>query len=357
MLFNKALGIVVDKNKQAGVIYLSKKCDIEIKLDTGELNKYFFNVLYTKTGEIKLFGVKDTNVPFVSRSLIGLNNKIIILFIRMKNNIKNFAVLLPNGKRYYSTEAELLKLLAYKTEFSLSNAIVQDGHIIPLFGYEFRNINEDIAADIEYCKIKRPLLYQEFFKWYLNDIFITTYYGLSGLLNGYANMPYLENYHGVSLNSRLTNTVAKCILKNVRREVYYKNGRKVKGRVLSAQEDIDYKFEVSNNFINYTYSDLQRDATAHEWIHAICPPGEGHGPKFKKYMYFLNSTGSFNISVYEDEDRLDSEMLSIRAEAARYIMRCKNCGTEIYQQRMSKFIQYPGRYRCSKCKGAFERIK
>ena len=359
MLFNKALGIVVEGDKHIGVLYLSKKCEVEIMLLTNnDLSKHFYNVFVINNNgdkELRLYGVRDEDVPFVRKDLIGLNNKVILLFVRIIDNIKYFAVLLPNGKSHYFTEVDLLKILSYKPEFVLSNAIVQNGSIKLKQGYEFRIINNDKEADFDSYKYNSPI-YNKFFKWYMNDVFISTYYELEKRLAGYAVMPSLSLYQGVELNNKLTRVIARCIKQNVRREVYYINGRKHWGKILTKPEDIEYKFEVSNNFVNYT-SDLQRDVAAHEWIHAICPPGVGHGPQYKVYMFRLNHTGLFNISVYEDDDRLTDEMLAKRAESARYIMRCKNCGNEIYQSRLSRFIEHPECYRCSKCKGSFERIK
>ena len=117
------------------------------------------------------------------------------------------------------------------------------------------------------------------------------------------------------------------------------------------------KFKVHHIEISKWVMELEdsiiKNTIMHELIHCL-PYCNNHSIEFKKYADLINKNYNYNISRVGDKKK-DYEKSNLEFNEIKkynYKIRCKNCKTEIYRQRLAKnFIR---KYRCAKCSGKFE---
>jgi predicted SprT family Zn-dependent metalloprotease len=99
-----------------------------------------------------------------------------------------------------------------------------------------------------------------------------------------------------------------------------------------------------------------KNTIMHEIIHT-CAGAFNHGREFKRLGAIAGEMG-YTItrltsvkSVFGDKPITEIDM------GEKYILKCKDCGHEYKFNRLSKYVKYPDRCRCSHCEGKLERIK
>lgn len=121
--------------------------------------------------------------------------------------------------------------------------------------------------------------------------------------------------------------------------------RKEKGRRF-------YTIEVSSVLYNST-DEIIMGVIAHEVLHT-CNGAMNHGEKWKRYASIMNETYGYNINRVSTPEEMNlKEIREEKINNAKYMIKCRKCGNEIYRMRKSNVINNPGKYRC-KCGGELE---
>lgn len=138
-----------------------------------------------------------------------------------------------------------------------------------------------------------------------------------------------------------------------------KNATRVAGTAYCQQ-----KIVVLSKFIYKEKDDTIRSVIYHELGHIIAGPLAKHGPIWKKVVAKMtNVTGIKITRVYTPESMpVHAEE---KANASRFIFRCKGCGALVFRYKRSRFTDtYDAlnslgrpRWTCTKCGSTFERIK
>lgn len=101
-----------------------------------------------------------------------------------------------------------------------------------------------------------------------------------------------------------------------------------------------------------------KNTIIHEILHALTP-GEHHGGEWKHLANIVTqrSGGKYNIkrTTSYEEKGIDRQKVQ-RPVKIRYILECVKCGNQYKQQRKSKAVKYPERFRCGRCRGSLELI-
>ncbi len=98
-----------------------------------------------------------------------------------------------------------------------------------------------------------------------------------------------------------------------------------------------------------------KNTIMHELIHCI-PYCNNHSKEFKKYASLINANYGYDVSRVGDKkkDFEKSNLKFIETKNYNYKIVCKGCRQEFYRQRLSK--NFTRKYRCAKCRSAFEII-
>lgn len=95
-----------------------------------------------------------------------------------------------------------------------------------------------------------------------------------------------------------------------------------------------------------------KNTIIHELIHCI-PGCNNHGVEFKKYAKIINQKLGYSITrlgnKVEDYKSSNLEYCEEKNSKYNYIIRCENCNTIYYRQRLAK--NFFKKYRCGICKG------
>ena len=145
-------------------------------------------------------------------------------------------------------------------------------------------------------------------------------------------IPY-GNITDIKINNRLSRAWGRCLTKNHKDFWIEINGKYAKD-----------EFSTNDNII---------EVICHEIIHT-CEGCWNHGYKFMQYGKLL--TAAYGIIVQATDNAENRTIDSIAwKNSKKYAVKC-NCRT-IHKDRMCDIIKYPQIFKCTKCKGNFERIK
>ena len=141
-------------------------------------------------------------------------------------------------------------------------------------------------------------------------------------------IPISGNIEKFTINKRAKKKVGTC------KKVTNKEG------MTSYIIDISYYLEKEKD-------DILTNVIAHELIHT-CPGAYNHGPIWKKYVEIVNKSMNLNVTTtYKGSIVKEMEI----NHNYRYLVKCQNCGKEIYRERKSKVINNSNNYVCAACKG------
>ena len=115
-----------------------------------------------------------------------------------------------------------------------------------------------------------------------------------------------------------------------------------------------YKIRINENLLKEGKKKGALKVITHELIHTL-PNCMNHGMDWKFYSKVVNRNLNYNIKRTTSCEELKIDIKDFMQ--VNYILKCKDCGTELYRTRKSKLIREYHNYKCSKCKGDFERIK
>ena len=148
-------------------------------------------------------------------------------------------------------------------------------------------------------------------------------------------------------------------LPNSLRFLERKNASRVAGTAYCNQRVV-----VLSKFIYKEKDDTIKSVIYHELGHIIAGPLAKHGPIWKKVVAKMSNVTGIKIArVYTPESMpVHAEE---KANACRFIFRCKGCGALIFRYKRSRFtdtydtLNSSGkpRWTCTKCGSTFERIK
>ena len=91
----------------------------------------------------------------------------------------------------------------------------------------------------------------------------------------------------------------------------------------------------------------------HELLHT-CPNSFNHGKTWKRYAEQVNSKYGYNVQRCDTSN--DKGVVEIISDV-KFAYKCLGCGAIVVRNRASNFTKHPENYRCSACRGKFERIK
>ena len=91
-----------------------------------------------------------------------------------------------------------------------------------------------------------------------------------------------------------------------------------------------------------------KNVIAHELCHTL-PGCMNHGPRFHKYVAKIKQLMGYVIDTKADED--SSGYFNKYLPQSNYMIKCDDCGNEIFKNTMCDPIKNPGRYKCNLCRG------
>lgn len=129
------------------------------------------------------------------------------------------------------------------------------------------------------------------------------------------------------------------------------NAAKEMGRC--TKEIVGFTIRISKYIKDSAEKDLM-DTLVHEVLHTV-PGCFNHGAQWKAAADRMNKAYNYDI------ERLSTASVANltdehRAILKRYVIKCHDCGHEIYRQRKSKLVNFPELYTCG-CGGELCRIK
>ena len=104
-----------------------------------------------------------------------------------------------------------------------------------------------------------------------------------------------------------------------------------------------------------------KETMAHEILHT-CKGCMNHKKEWKRFADVMNKAYNYHIQrvggqFINENDVLENKTISkSNVISNKYILKCKECGNTWSREKESKFVKYPGLYRC-RCGGRIERIK
>ena len=106
-----------------------------------------------------------------------------------------------------------------------------------------------------------------------------------------------------------------------------------------------YTITFSKVYINLSDKHI-KDVLMHETIHTL-PGCMNHGPNFKHYMYIVNCTLGYNVTVKDST----TEAAALKKESLKEVptveLRC-SCGCELVVRATRKVAKHPENYCCKK---------
>ena len=123
----------------------------------------------------------------------------------------------------------------------------------------------------------------------------------------------------------------------------------------------EYTIEISSRLYNLDDKIIQ-GVIAHEILHT-CKGAMNHGEKWKNYARIMNEKYGYNIKRVstleemglkdqENKNENNNDNCNFPAEA-KYMIKCRQCGSVIYRMRQSNVTKNPQKYRC-KCGGQLD---
>ncbi|HIT71224.1 MAG TPA: SprT-like domain-containing protein [Candidatus Scatovivens faecipullorum] len=103
--------------------------------------------------------------------------------------------------------------------------------------------------------------------------------------------------------------------------------------------------------------EIIKNTIMHELIHCL-PNCSNHGKEFKNYANLINEKLDYNITRLgnkaKDYKLSNLEYFEENNKKYKYIIKCQNCNTIYYRQRLAK--NFFKKYRCGICKGELKFI-
>lgn len=113
-----------------------------------------------------------------------------------------------------------------------------------------------------------------------------------------------------------------------------------------------YKIEISSKLLKDDVEDIHaKNTIIHEILHT-CDGCLNHGKEWQKLANKVNNAYGYNIkrtTSYAEK--------GIERPTANYIVKCPCCNAKWEYMRMTKTVQFPNKYQCSKCKEKLIRVK
>ena len=116
-----------------------------------------------------------------------------------------------------------------------------------------------------------------------------------------------------------------------------------------------YTIEISYRLLADDVDEIAlKDTIQHELLHTI-PGCMNHGDRWQRYAAYVNREYGYHVSRCADAS-VYTEKYNVAASTYKYAVQCQKCGAIVQRMRATSVITNPGRYRCARCGGRFERI-